>query len=55
MAIRALPICSSMKVSVTIRRVDYDLAAEVAALKTSGLPHADWVAQTLQKASFVMP
>ncbi len=41
--------------SVTIRRVDYDLAAEVAALKTSDLPHADWVAQTLQKASFVMP
>lgn len=41
--------------SVTIRRVDYLLAAEVAALKTSGLPHADWVAQTLRQASFVMP
>ncbi len=41
--------------SVTIRRVDYDLAAEVAALKTSGLPHADWVARTLRQASFVMP
>jgi diadenosine tetraphosphatase ApaH/serine/threonine PP2A family protein phosphatase len=41
--------------SVTIRRVEYDLAAEVAALKTSGLPHADWAAQTLRQASFVMP
>ncbi len=41
--------------SVTIRRVECDLAAEVAALKASGLPHADWVAQTLRQASFVMP
>jgi len=38
-----------------IRRVDYDLAAECRALAQSGLPHADWIATTPQKASFVLP
>jgi putative phosphoesterase len=38
-----------------IRRVDYDLAGECRVLAQSGLPHADWIATTLQKASFVMP
>ena len=38
-----------------IRRVTYDLAGECRALAQCGLPHADWIATTLQKASFVMP
>jgi putative phosphoesterase len=36
-----------------IRRVDYDLEAEVEALQRSGLPHADWIARTLRAAGFV--
>jgi hypothetical protein len=39
----------------TIRRVPYDLAAEVDAVKASGIPHAEWVARSLESASFVMP
>lgn len=39
----------------TIRRVEYDLAAEVKALAASRIPHAAWAAQSLERASFVMP
>jgi len=38
-----------------IRRVEYDLAAEARALRASGIPHAEWVIQSLETASFVMP
>jgi putative phosphoesterase len=38
-----------------ICRVAYDLSAEAKALAGSGLPYSQWVADTLQKASFVMP
>jgi putative phosphoesterase len=41
--------------SPVIRRVDYDLAKEVALLRQSGLPHADWIARTLSSGSFQMP
>jgi predicted phosphodiesterase len=36
-----------------IRRVEYDLESEVEALLRSGLPHAEWIAQTLRAAGFV--
>lgn len=39
----------------TIRRVEYDMDAEIKALSSSGLPHADWVAKTLKSASPQMP
>lgn len=39
----------------TIRRVQCDLAAEVRAIKASGIPHAERVSISLEKASFVMP
>jgi len=39
----------------TIRRVDYDLNQELKALSTSGLPHADWIARTLEAASPQLP
>ena len=39
----------------SIRRVDYDLTAEVRTLKASGIPHAEWVIQSLERASFVEP
>ena len=39
----------------TIRRVAYDLDSECKALAQSGIPHADWVANTLRKGTFVMP
>jgi putative phosphoesterase len=38
-----------------IRRVEYDVQAEIDLLSRSGLPHADWVARTLLSASFQMP
>jgi putative phosphoesterase len=38
-----------------IRRVDYDLSRELMALSSSGFPHADWVARTLESASPQMP
>ncbi|MFZ1015090.1 MAG: metallophosphoesterase family protein [Terracidiphilus sp.] len=41
--------------AATIRRVAYELAAETCALAQSGLPHAEWVAQTLRAARFRMP
>ncbi len=38
-----------------IRRVEYDVEAEIQALSASGLPHADWVAKMLASGSFQMP
>ena len=38
-----------------IRRVEYDVAAELKALSGCGLPHADWVARILDIGSFQMP
>lgn len=40
---------------VQIRRVEYDLAKELQALRNSGIPHADWVARTLESGSPQMP
>jgi len=34
----------------TIRRVEYDLEREIAAMTAVGLPHADWIARTLRAA-----
>jgi len=39
----------------TIRRVEYDVDAEIKAVFACGLPHADWVAKTLESASPQMP
>lgn len=39
----------------TIRRVEYDVEREVEVLLQSGLPHAEWVAQTLRAGHFVPP
>jgi predicted phosphodiesterase len=39
----------------TIRRVEYDVDREIKAMLDCGLPHADWVARTLQTASPQMP
>jgi len=38
-----------------IRRVPYDVDREIRALQASSMPHADWIAQILKSASFVMP
>jgi predicted phosphodiesterase len=38
-----------------IRRVEYDLDKELAALSASGLPHADWIAKSLASARPQMP
>jgi putative phosphoesterase len=38
-----------------IRRVEYDVEAEVKALAASGLPHSGWVAKILRTASPQMP
>lgn len=40
---------------VEIRRVEYDLTKELKALRTSGLPHIDWIARTLESGSPQMP
>lgn len=40
---------------VQIRRVEYDLAKELQALRNSGIPHADWIASTLESGSPQMP
>jgi predicted phosphodiesterase len=37
--------------SPTIRRVEYDVEREVKALSSCGLPHADWIAKSLQTGS----
>jgi hypothetical protein len=34
-----------------IRRVEYDVEREIKALSGCGLPHADWIAKTLDSAS----
>jgi putative phosphoesterase len=39
----------------SIRRVEYDVDAELKALSISRLPHADWMARTLETASPQMP
>ncbi len=39
----------------TIRRVEYDVDLEIKAVFACGLPHADWVAKTLESASPQMP
>jgi len=39
----------------SIRRVEYDVGRELKALSTCGLPHADWLAKTLEAASPQMP
>ena len=38
-----------------IRRVEYNVDAEIALLRQSGLPHSEWVVQMLLTASPVMP
>jgi putative phosphoesterase len=35
----------------TIRRVEYEVAREVAALRASGMPHAEWTIRMLESAS----
>ncbi len=40
---------------VEIRRVEYDLARELQALRNSRIPHADWIARTLESGSPQMP
>ena len=39
----------------TIRRVEYDLERELAVLSACGLPHSDWIANTLRNGSPQMP
>ncbi|MEI9972734.1 MAG: metallophosphoesterase family protein [Ignavibacteriota bacterium] len=39
----------------SIRRVEYDVARELSALRSSRLPHADWVARIVETASPQMP
>jgi predicted phosphodiesterase len=38
-----------------IRRVEYDIEKEIEALKTSGTPHWEWLARTLEAARPQMP
>ncbi len=35
-----------------IRRVDYDVSRELKLLNDCGLPHAEWIARTLEKATY---
>lgn len=39
----------------TIRRVEYDLEREASALLQSGIPHAEWLAQTLRAGTYLPP
>jgi predicted phosphodiesterase len=41
--------------SPTIRRVEYDVEKELTALSSCGLPHADWIAKSLNTGSPQMP
>ena len=41
--------------AVTIRRVEYDVAAEVESLGRCGLPHAAWVASLLESGTYRAP
>lgn len=38
-----------------IRHVEYNVQAEISALKNCGLPHAAWIARMLESGSFQMP
>jgi putative phosphoesterase len=38
-----------------VRRVEYDIEAEVSELKRSGHPHSDWLASILRTGHFAMP
>jgi hypothetical protein len=38
-----------------IRRVEYDVDKELKALAACRLPHADWVANILNRGAFQMP
>ncbi len=40
---------------IEIHRVEYDIEKELIALKNSGIPHADWIARTLENGSPQMP
>ena len=39
----------------SIRRVEYDVDKEIRTLSDCGLPHADWVAKTLESGRPQMP
>lgn len=39
----------------SIRRVEYEIERETQALTRSGLPHADWICQTLRAGRYVPP
>jgi putative phosphoesterase len=41
--------------NATIRRVSYDIEAEARAIMQCGLPHAEWICQTLRAATYVPP
>jgi len=41
--------------NTSIRRVEYDVDAELKALAGCGLPHSDWIARILESASPQMP
>jgi predicted phosphodiesterase len=40
---------------ISVRRVAYDVARELDLLRLCGLPHADWIARTIQSGSAQMP
>ena len=40
---------------ISIRRVEYDIEREARAMMGSGLPHADWICQTLRAGRYVPP
>lgn len=42
-------------VSLSMRRVEYDVTRETALLRQSGLPYSDWIARTIESGSFQMP
>jgi putative phosphoesterase len=40
---------------IHVRRVEYDLAREIRAIRSSGLPNAEWIIRTIESASPQMP
>ena len=40
---------------VSIRRVEYDVEAEVQLLLSSGYPHAEWLAVVRRHAKYIQP
>ena len=46
---------SASAVIPVIRRVEYDLDREIRALSSCGLPHADWIARTLESGRAQLP